>query len=109
MHRVVVELPVKLELEDGTAVNSQTSNISRTGVQVLCSAEDVSILLGDETVSQYPELRLELPLGEREPLRTTCKVIYCHRQSQQEYCLGLKYLAVDHSGLQTVDEIISAA
>ena len=110
IHRVVVVLPVKLEREDGTIVEAHTVNLSRTGVQVSCTVEQAKRLMGDEEgVTQFPELKLELPLGERSPLRTMCKVLYCHRQSQQEYCLGLKYLAVDDSGLETVEGIISAA
>jgi len=107
-HRVVVELPVTLEKEDGASVVLTTKNISRTGLQVVCDQQQMRALVDEGRLTQYPELTVEIRLGERV-IRTVCKMAYCHRMSQQEYNIGLKYLSVGADGIKAVDEIISAA
>ena len=85
-------------------------NISPSGIQIECQhnlIEQLSRAKSDSGLFPNFELEFELAAAGRERVKSVCNVSYCRRLSQDNYNLGLNFIALSDSDERRVTEFIN--
>lgn len=103
----------------GGDVNLMISGIVRTGTLMNVSPSGIQIECRHQLIEQLnkykneagllPQLEMEFVLPNSELVKSRCSVSYCRRLSQDDYHLGLNFVALSRVDEQRVDEFINHA
>lgn len=85
-------------------------NISPSEIQIECQhnlIEQLSIAESDSRLFPNFELEFELVAAGRERVKSVCNVSYCRRLIQDNYNLGLDFIALSDTDERWVTEFIN--
>lgn len=94
----------------GTVRCGTLMNISPSGIQIECHQnliEELSQAKSESGLFPNFELEFELTAAGKERVKSVCNVSYCRRLSQDNYNLGLNFVALSDSDERRVTEFIN--
>ena len=109
--RVPIIGEVNLNLT-GIVRSGALMNISPSGIQIECQHNLIEQLSQFKSESGlYPNVELEFDLAkpEKKTIKSVCNVSYCRRLSQDNYHLGLNFVALSDADERRVAEFIDHA
>jgi len=110
--RVITEWPATLFYEDKTEIETTLTNISRFGLNIKCSKMIASTMLS-ERFQPIPgnaarvSLIFELSPGSGNEIMVQCDVVRAERCSQNDFTLCFKYVDIDESDFNQINNYIN--
>lgn len=90
-----VNLPVDLQLNDGSIINVKASNLSLGGLIFNCD-DWVSKKIESRGIQHHSldhtQISITLELGKHRKLYADCRIIIARRVSQDNYLIGLEFI-----------------
>lgn len=112
--RVDVATDVKLEKQDGSSLVCPMSNISRTGLMILCGQDEVQTLIpGQNTPAPgtWVEVMVSfaVPVVARQPVSVVANghIVHMRRISRNEFQIGIQFAQFEDNGFGYVDNYVS--
>ena len=98
----------------GVVRNGALMNLSPSGIQIECRHQLIEQLARYKSdAGLFPKLELEFdlpkPVAGSKGVKSTCNVSYCRRLSQDNYHLGLNFVAMSETDEQKVSKYINCA
>ncbi|MFE8072130.1 PilZ domain-containing protein [Marinobacteraceae bacterium S3BR75-40.1] len=110
-HRVPADLVVEVTAESGASVECACANLSRAGLMLSCTPDQVSqILPNNMTIAPRQAVRLharfKLPVLSIQSVQISvaCDVIYVRRVSRDCFQVGMHFVDFEGSGRDYVDQ-----
>jgi len=109
--RVNTEWPATLFYDDETEIETTLTNISRFGLNIKCSRMIASTMLSDRFQpipgnAARVSLIFELSPGSGTEIMVLCDVVRAERASQNDFTLSFKYVDLDESDFNLINEYI---
>lgn len=93
---------------NGVVRTGSLTNLSPCGIQVEARHQLVEQIARHKSeAGLYPEFELEFPLPDASRLQCRCTVSYCRRLSQDNYHLGLDFVALRPEDEQRLDSTLN--
>jgi hypothetical protein len=112
--RVDVATEVTIEKPDGSSLVCPVSNISRTGLMILCGQEEARALIpGQKTPAPGTWVEVHasfvVPVVASQPVSVVAHghIIHMRRISRNEYQIGVQFAEFDGNGFEYVDNYVS--
>ncbi|HEY9120767.1 MAG TPA: PilZ domain-containing protein [Marinobacter sp.] len=112
--RVDVATEVKIEKSDGSSLTCEVSNISRTGIMILCNQEGVKKLVpGQKTPAPGNWISVtatfSVPVVAQQPVSVVAggNIIHMRRIARDQFQLGIQFTEFDGNGYHYVDNYVS--
>lgn len=112
-NRVATQLTVEVSTGDGLTAECESANLSRAGLMLVCTPEQVSqILPNDSPIAPRQAVRLHarfsLPVISLQSVSVSvdCDVIYVRRVSRDCFQVGMEFVEFEGSGRDYVDQYI---
>ena len=99
-------------LLSGIVRSGTLMNISPSGIQIECQhnlIEQLSQAKSDAGLFPHFELEFELAEADKDRVKSVCNVSYCRRLSQDNYNLGLNFVALSDADERRVADYIDHA
>lgn len=111
--RIPLDLTVDVKLPDGSMQSCQLANMSRAGMMLECSPEEMGRLVPNHSpVAPRQAIRLstvfDLPIIalQRVRVHADCDVIYVRRLSRHVFQIGMQFVAFEGYGQDYVDQFV---
>ncbi|WP_456414511.1 PilZ domain-containing protein [Thiolapillus sp.] len=114
LHRVKTTLRAQLSVRGTNTQPVLIEQISETGLDFLCDAGAQCRIMPEErkmpgpVFGVYVDIVFSLPNANRE-LRTRCRVLFCHRLSQNSYRFGCEFHQLDDADQALLQEFLQQA
>lgn len=112
--RVDVATKVRIEKSDGSCLTCDVSNISRTGIMILCDQECARKLVpGQKTPAPGNWISVtatfSVPVVAQQPVSVVAggSIIHMRRIARDQFQLGIQFTEFDGNGYQYVDNYVS--
>ena len=112
--RVDVATEVTVEKTDGSSLVCQVSNISRTGLMLLCGQDEVRQLIpGQQTPAPGTWIDVKtsfsVPVVAGQPVAIVAHghIVHMRRISRDEFQIGIQFAEFDGNGFDYVDNYVS--
>lgn len=94
--RVSTQLEVEVRTDGGDTIAGTISDLSSTGLQVLCPPEQARrIDTRGQQIAVQVHFSVTLAETEDGSVHAPCKVVFARRVSADAYCIGLSFLDLD--------------
>jgi hypothetical protein len=108
--RVDVATEVTVEKPDGSSLVCSVSNISRTGLMILCGRDEVQALIpGQQTPAPGTWIEVKtsfsVPVVASQPVSVIAhgNIVHLRRISRDQYQIGIQFAEFDDNGFEYVD------
>lgn len=112
--RVDVATEVRIEKADGSCLTCEVSNISRTGIMILCDQEAVkSLIPGQKTPAPGNWIavttRFSVPVVAHQPVSVTAagNIVHMRRIARDQFQLGIQFAEFEGNGFEYVNNYVS--
>ncbi len=112
--RVDVATEVRIEKPDGSSLVCPMSNISRTGLMILCGRDEVQTLVpGQKTPAPGTWIEVTasfaVPVVASQPVSVVAHghIVYMRRISRNEFQIGIQFAEFEDNGFEYVDNYVS--
>lgn len=110
--RYEIKLTVDIVLADGNTVTVDSSNISGSGLQIVCDSW-VTNEIEPRGIQNFSVMHLrlklitELPIeGSSKKFYANCRIMSVQRMSQDEYILNLAFIDFENGSERVLDEFL---
>jgi hypothetical protein len=111
--RVDVATEVTVEKPDGSSLVCSVSNISRTGLMILCGRDEVRALIpGRQTPAPGTWIEVKASFSvtvvASQPVSVTAHghIVHMRRISRNQYQIGIQFAEFDDNGFAQVDQYV---
>lgn len=111
--RVDVAIEVTVEKPDGSSLVCSVSNISRTGLMILCGRDKFKDLIpGQQTPAPGTWIEVKalfsVPVVDNEPVSVVAHghIVHMRRISRNQYQIGIQFVEFDGNGFAQVDQYV---
>ncbi|WP_027832701.1 PilZ domain-containing protein [Marinobacter sp. HL-58] len=112
--RVDVATEVRIEKSDGSCLTCEVSNISRTGIMILCGQEAVKKLVpGQKTPAPGNWISVtatfSVPVVAQQPVSVmaTGHIVHMRRIARDQFQLGIQFAEFEGNGFDYVNNYVS--
>ena len=112
--RVDVATEVTVEKADGSSLVCEVSNISRTGLMIVCGQDEASELIpGRQTPAPGTWIEVKamfsVPVVASQPVSVIANghIVHMRRISRDEFQIGIQFAEFDGNGFDYVDNYVS--
>ena len=112
--RVSVSTDIAIETPDGTCVTCTVSNLSRTGLMVICDLNTVRALIPHQrppAPGQWiaVKTRFSVPVLPTQPVSVIAEgnIVHMRRTARNEFQLGIQFAEFENNGYDYVDRYVS--
>lgn len=111
--RIALELAVDVKLPDGSVQSCQLANLSRAGMMLECTPEEMARLVPNHSpVAPRQAVRLstvfDLPIIalQRVRVHAECDVIHIRRVSRSTFQIGMQFVSFEGYGQDYVNQFV---
>jgi hypothetical protein len=112
--RVDVATEVRIEKNDGNCLTCEVSNISRTGIMILCCQEAVKKLVpGQKTPAPGNWISVtatfSVPVVAQQPVSIVAagNIVHMRRIARDQFQLGIQFAEFEGNGFEYVNNYVS--
>lgn len=112
--RVDVATEVRIEKQDGCCLTCEVSNISRTGIMILCDQEAVRELVPSEKTPAPGNwisvtTTFSVPVVAQQPVSVIAggNIIHMRRIARDQFQLGIQFSEFEGNGFEYVNNYVS--
>ena len=112
--RVDVATEARIEKPDGSYLDCAVSNISRTGIMIVCGQDEVKELIpGQQTPAPGNWIEVKatftVPVVAQQPVSIIASghIVHMRRISRDEFQIGIQFAEFEGNGYEYVDGYVS--